>query len=242
MRRTDEEFAAEVMRRSAVYRVQKKKQMRRLAAASVSVFAIVLLGGTYWSSRYGNVMRSGFKQATDAASPALTAQRDDEAVSADEAPVEEAPALEAEPEDAAACEDAAEPMEDAHFAAPDRENRGQEDVVSGEVVSDDEYVLQLRLPQSAYPAGTDAVTLTVYNQGTGTETLRSSAFSMKMQLGGSTGYAMFSGIEQETEIPAGVTVEWTLQFADFGIPAPAPAGAYTILLEGGAQITFTVSE
>ena len=242
MRRTDEEFAAEVMRRSSIYRVQKKKQMRRLAAASVSVFAIVLLGGAYWSSRPGNLLMSGHKEATDAASPALTAQRDDEAVSADEAPVEEVPVLEAEPEDAAACEDAAEHMEDAHFAAPDRENRGQEDVVSGEAVSDDEHVLQLRLPQSSYPAGTESVTLTVYNQGTGTETLCSSAFSMKMQQSGSTGYAMFSGTEQETEIPAGETVEWTLQFADFGIPAPAPAGAYTILLEGGAQITFTITE
>ena len=49
MRRTDEEFAAEVMRRSSIYRVQKKKQMHRLAAASVSVFAIVLLCGAYQS-------------------------------------------------------------------------------------------------------------------------------------------------------------------------------------------------
>lgn len=240
MRRTDEEFAAEVMRRSVVYRAEKKKQMRRLAAASVSVFAVVLMGGVYLK---GQSMRSQSNMAADAAPSASHHKNADgvtvmEEAMADEAPAEEAPVYGTQIEN----ETAYDHM-NADRAAADEAPSSQEDIDGSDeaVLSGESYVLQMRLPHAAYAPETTEITMEVCNQGTSPYTLHASDFSMKMQQGESTGYCMFDGAESEIEIPEYGTVEWTLKFADFGIPAPAPAGEYTIIL-GGSTVRFTITE
>ena len=225
MRMTDEEFTAEVFRRSADYRANRKRRTRH-AVTACAIAGLGVLAG--FAAR--GITQQNLRQPSDS-NNAESAETYDGVLGG------------AEPE--AAGEEA---QEDALIAG-EGITQGVQTEAAGGVSQIDYYAraahVTAETDRPSYPADTAEITLILTNHGEEPLNFRDSDVSLVRFDGDAQTALPFAGdrsccMPQDASVRSGQTLEWTVFFREYG-ESPLPAGDYAVTLYG-LEARFTIEQ
>ena len=246
MRRTDEEFTAEVMRRSIAYQAAQGKRKARIMKTAAAAACLVLVAGTGMLLQKARFSKGAMEMTADhiakndAAAPSDAMYQSEESEQAYAAQDEAKdgytdPKADVQMNDLQADIAEEEPAYEMHEESPA--------ATQAESVSDERLMYHLTQPQDVYPAGTHEITVTVINDGDAALNLYGADLRLQYSTAETVSVSVYRMQPEAADEPL-LTVaphsssDWQIDLAGFG-STELSAGEYT-LLYGDRELRFTI--